>query len=63
MEKEEKKKTFPEEEILFLGQLIKALEDSEPKLEEYYNNKDTDNFNNVKKLMISISKKISGTLK
>ena len=63
MEKGDAGKKFSKEEIFFLSQLIGSLEESELKLEEYYNKKDYENFNNLKKLMISVSKKISEVIK
>ncbi len=49
--------------MLFLNQLIKALEESESKLEEYYNKKDYKNFDNMKKFILKILKSISGVIK
>jgi hypothetical protein len=63
MEKRDTGGNFSKEEIFFLSQLIKSLEESELKLEEYYNKKNYENFNNLKKLMISVSKKISEVIK
>lgn len=63
MENRGEGKNFSKEEIFFLSQLIGSLEESELKLEEYYNKKDYENFNNLKKLMISVSKKISEVIK
>jgi len=63
MKKEGVRKNFSEGEIFFLSQLIGSLEESELKLEEYYNKKDYEKFNNLKKLMISVSKKISEVIK
>ena len=63
MEKGGIEKNFSKEEIFYLSQLIGSLEESELKLEEYYNKKDYENFNNLKKLMISVSKKISDVIK
>ena len=48
--------------ILFLNQLVKTLEEAELKLEETYNKKDYENFNNVKKLVIQIQNKMSEVL-
>ena len=42
------------EEILFLNELVKTLEKSELKLEEYYNRKEYENFNNAKNFMIIV---------
>ena len=63
MEKRVTKEILSKEDIFFLNQLIKSLEESELKLEEYYNKKDYENFNNLKKLMISVSNKISEVIK
>lgn len=63
MEKGDTKEIFSREEVFFLNQLVKSLEESELKLEEYYNKKDYENFNNLKKLMISVSTKISEVIK
>ena len=63
MEKRDTKEIFSKEEVFFLNQLIRSLEESELKLEEYYNKKDYENFNNLKKLMISVSNKISEVIK
>lgn len=63
MEKGDAGKGFSKEEIVFLSQLIGSLEESELKLEEYYDQKDYENFNNLKKFMISVSTKISETIK
>lgn len=50
------------EDIMFLNQLVKTLEEAELKLEEAYDEKDYESFNNVKKLIMQIQKKISGVL-
>lgn len=63
MENRGVKEILSKEDIFFLNQLIKSLEESELKLEEYYNKKDYENFNNLKKLMISVSNKISEVIK
>lgn len=63
MEKSDTGEKFSQEEIFFISQLIKSLEESMLKLEEYYNKKDYENFTNLKKLMISVSKKISEVIK
>ncbi len=47
------------EDIVFLSQLIKSLEDSEKKLEKAYEKKDSDEFNKSKKIMINIQGEIS----
>tara|TARA_Y100000031_G_C7911786_1_gene244149 strand:- start:86 stop:271 length:186 start_codon:yes stop_codon:yes gene_type:complete len=56
-------KFLTKEEISFLNQLIKSLEESNKKLEEYYIKKDYKNFKNVKKFMLEIQKKISKAIK
>lgn len=63
MENQDTEKDFSKAKNFFLSQLIGSLEESELKLEEYYNKKDYENFNNLKKLMISVSKKISDVIK
>jgi len=50
------------EDIMFLTQLVHTLEEAELKLEESYNEKNYEDFNNVKKLIMQIQKKISGVL-
>lgn len=55
--------TFSDEEILFLNQLVKSLGEAESKLESSYGKKDYEGFNNSKRFMISISKKIMENLK
>ena len=55
MEKEDKFLT--KEEIPFLNHLIKSLEESGLKLEEYYIKKDHENFKNIKKFMLEMQKK------
>ena len=51
------------EDIQILNQLVKTLEEIELKLEEAYKKKDSERFNNSKRLMIKIQKQISGILK
>ena len=51
------------EDAIFLNQLMKSLEESESKLEQYYNEKDYRNFDNIKKFMLMISEKISEVIK
>lgn len=46
------------EEAAFLIQLVNSLKESELKLEEYYEKRDYESFNHVKKLMLAIQKKI-----
>ena len=63
MGKSDTEEIFSKEKIVFLSQLIGSLEESELKLEEYYEKKNYESFNNLKKLMISVSKKISEVIK
>jgi len=46
------------EDIPFLNQLIKSLEETESKLEEAYEKKDYEDFNKLKKFMMQIQKRI-----
>ena len=57
------KENFSNEEIRFLSQLAKALEEAELKLEESYNINDYENFNGAKKFMLIVLKKISEVIK
>jgi hypothetical protein len=52
-----------QEEILFLNQLIKSLEEAEKNLEKSYNKQNLDNFNKSKRVMIQIQKEISDMIK
>jgi flagellin-specific chaperone FliS len=51
------------EEILFLDQLIKSLEEAEENLEDAYEEGDNKNFNKVKKIMLRLQYEISEILK
>jgi len=51
------------EEILFLNQLIKSLEEAEKNLEKTYEKRDYENFNKSKKIMLRIQAEISEILK
>ncbi len=51
------------EDIEFLNQLIKALEEAELRLEETYEKKDYENFNKTKKFIMQIQRKISEVIK
>ena len=51
------------EDIEFLSQLIKALEEAGLKLEEAYEKKDYENFNKTKKFIMQIQRKISEVIK
>jgi len=50
------------EEVAFLNQLIKTLEESALELEKAYKQKDYDKFNKMKILIAQIQKKISGDI-
>lgn len=47
------------EDVPFLMQLVKSLEDSEMKLERAHKTNDSAKFNEIKKLMMQIQKQIS----
>lgn len=47
------------EDIVFLKQLVKSLEESESKLEEYHQKKDYESFIRIKRFIIKIQGKIS----
>ncbi len=51
------------EEVSFLNQLIKSMEEAEISLEEAYQKKDYDNFNKSKKIMLRIQKQIADMIK
>ncbi len=51
------------DDIPFLNQLVKALEETESKLEKAYEKKDYENFNKSKKFMLQIQRKISEVIK
>ena len=51
------------DDITFLNQLIKALEEAELKLEEAQDKKDYESFNKAKKMMLQIQNKISDITK
>ena len=61
MRKEEK--LFKKEELLFLNQLIKAMEDAEAILEKAYEKKDYDKFNKAKKFMYEAQEKMAKIMK
>lgn len=50
------------EDIMFLNQLVNALEEAELKLEEAYEEKNYEIFDNMKKLIMQIQSKISGVV-
>ena len=60
---DEEDKFLTKEEILLLNHLIKSLKELEVKFKEYYEKKDHKNFNNIKKFMLTIQKKISEIIK
>tara|TARA_Y100000031_G_C8001400_1_gene283782 strand:+ start:159 stop:344 length:186 start_codon:yes stop_codon:yes gene_type:complete len=51
------------EDILNLDYLIKSLKEAEIKLREYYDKKDSVNFNKTKRFMLTIQKKIAEDVK
>ena len=51
------------QDISFLSQLVKALEEAELNLEEYYEKKDYENFEISKKFILQIQKKIAENIK
>lgn len=51
------------EEILFLRQLIKSLEEAEKNLEKSYEKRSIDSFNKAKKIMLRIQTEISEIIK
>ena len=51
------------EDIPFLNQLVKALEETELKLEKAYEKKDYESFDKSKKFMLQIQRKISEVIK
>jgi hypothetical protein len=51
------------EELSFVSQLVNVLNESVPKLEEFYKNKDAKKFNEMKKFMLRIQGEIDGELK
>jgi|TARA_B100001971_G_C18209990_1_gene550053 hypothetical protein len=61
--KSKKVKPLTKDEISFLNHLIKSLKEAELKLKEYHIKKDVKNFNNIKKFMLGIQKKISEIIK
>ncbi len=57
------RENFSKEDIPFLNQLVKSLEESELKLEKAYEKKDYENFTKSKKFMLQIQKQISEIIK
>ncbi len=51
------------EEVLFLSQLIRSLEEGEKSLEKSYEKRDYEKFNKSKKIMLRIQKEISDIIK
>ncbi len=51
------------EDILFLNQLVKSLEEAERNLEDNYERRDYENFNKSKKIMMRIQEEISKIIK
>ena len=51
------------EEIYFLNQLIRAVEEAEDKLEVAFEKKDYKNFSEIKKFILNVQEKISEILK
>jgi hypothetical protein len=51
------------EDVVFLNQLVKSLEDAEQGMEIAYAKKDYENFNRAKKIMLRIQSEISGAMK
>jgi len=58
-----RKRGQSKEDIVFLNQLIRTLEEAELKLEEAYDKKNYENFNNIKKLIMRIQERISGVVR
>jgi uncharacterized protein with HEPN domain len=50
------------EEVLFLSQLVKSVEEAVEKLEKFYRKKDYQNFNKSKKTIMGIQQEISNAL-
>lgn len=51
------------EEILFLDQMIKSLEEAGKNLEKAYERRDYENFNKSKRIMLKVQNEISNMLK
>lgn len=52
-----------EETISLLRQLVSSMDESERRLEDFYKEKDVDNFNKTKKFIVNIENKISEALR
>lgn len=50
-------------EVSFLNQLVKSLEESEPKLKRAYEEGDSEEFNSVKSFILKLQKQIEETIK
>ncbi len=59
----EKTLIFFRENIVFLDQLVKSLEEAELSLEEAYDKKDYEKFNKSKRFILEVQKKISEIIK
>ena len=57
-----KEKVLQRDEITFLNQLVKSLEEAESSLENAKNTNDYEKFNKSKRMMLHIQKKISDIL-
>jgi hypothetical protein len=51
------------EDVQFLSQLVKSLEDAELKLESANNKKDYNEFRKIKRFMLDIQKKIGNIIR
>ena len=51
------------EDIPFLNQLVKSLEEAESKLEKAYEKKNYEEFNKSKKFMLKVQKQVSEVIK
>jgi hypothetical protein len=51
------------EDMQFLNQLVNSLEDAEKNLKKGYEKRDSDKFNQSKKIMLKIQKEISEIIK
>lgn len=59
----EKTSVFSRENISFLSQLVKTIEEAGLKLEEAYDKKDYESFSKSKKFVLEIQRKISEIVK
>jgi hypothetical protein len=50
------------EDLQFVDKLIKVLVEAELKLEKYYQKRDINSFNEIKKFILTIQKEIEGAL-